>query len=120
MKMSLKIVLFLAVTALLIPAVLGADVKFKSEKSLSVDAQNIRLKALDMGWTVNKPVSFIAAGIIMGKDWLYPRSEIEIFLRETNGQLQIRAQVSTKDAGTANWHDVHAEKNKKAPDFCKL
>lgn len=90
-----------------------AEVTFRSTKNLAVDAQNIRLKALSMGWEVNKPLSFIAAAVILGKDLIYPRADVEIALRESGGQLQIRAQVSSQDAGTANWHNIHAEKKKK-------
>lgn len=91
----------------------SGEVKFKSCRVLAADAQTIRLKALEMGWTVNKPFSLVAASVIMGKVLIYPKSEVEVSLRESDGQLQIRAQALSKDAGTAYWHNIHAERVKK-------
>lgn len=105
------------VTVLFLTSGLHADVTFNSAKNLFIDAQVIRLKALGMGWKVNKPFSFVAAVVILGKDLVYPKAEVEISLREAGGQLQIRAQVVSEDAGKADWHNIHADKIKTSPPF---
>jgi hypothetical protein len=110
----LSILICLCVTLGVSSAFAGSspELKFRSSRNLAVDAQTIRVKALDMGWTVNKPYSFIAASVIIGKTWIYPKSEVEVSLRESDGQLQVRAQALSKDAGTAYWHNIYGDRLK--------
>jgi hypothetical protein len=111
----LAVMLMMSMTLAMSRAFAGpsSEVKFKSSRNLAVDAQTIRVKALDMGWTVNKPYSFIAASVIIGKTLVYPKSDVEVSLRESDGQLQVRAQALSKDAGTAYWHNIYGNRKKK-------
>jgi len=99
----------LAASALLAGPI-GAEQCFLSEQSLNVDAQNIRQKALAMGWGVGKTASFTAAGLVSGKATLYPKDPVEICLEEKEGKLRARVQSKSPDAGQADWHDLYAEK----------
>ena len=87
-----------------------ADTCFNSRKILNVDAQTIRLKALDMGWQVGKTASITAASLVMGKQTIYPKDNVEICIREDDDTLQIKVQSKSKDAGKAKWHKVIAKK----------
>jgi hypothetical protein len=51
----------------------SAEECFNSSKKLNDDAQTIRLKAMDMGWTVGKSASITPASIVR---WL-PRREAQ-------------------------------------------
>jgi hypothetical protein len=88
----------------------SADECFNSSKKLNDDAQTIRLKAMDMGWTVGKSASITAASIVKGKSEIYPKDNVEICLREEGVLLQIKVQSQSKDAGIAKWHKVIARK----------
>jgi hypothetical protein len=81
-----------------------------SSKKLNDDAQTIRLKAMDMGWTVGKSASVTAAGIVKEKTEIYPKDNVEICLRQEDETLQIRVQSKSRDAGTAKLHKIMAEK----------
>jgi hypothetical protein len=87
-----------------------ADTCFVAAKKLSEDAQDIRLKALDMGWVVGKTASFSAASIIESKASLYPKDEVEVCLRVEADKLQIKVQSKAKDAGQAEWHGLPGKK----------
>jgi hypothetical protein len=86
-----------------------ADTCFLAAKKMSEDAENIRLKALDMGWVVGKAVSFSAASVIGGKASLYPKDEVEVCLRVEGDKLQIKVRSKAKDAGQAEWHGLPGE-----------
>ncbi len=87
-----------------------AEECFVSTKSLNEDAQNLRLKALDMGWEVGKTASFTAAGLVTGKTTLYPKDPVDICLKAEDGKLLARVQSRSRDAGQAEWHDLYASK----------
>jgi hypothetical protein len=90
-----------------------ADTCFNSHKILNVDAQTIRLKALDMGWQVGKTASITAASLVMGKQAIYPKDNVEICLREEEHNLQVRVQSTSMDANQARWRDLMAKKTGK-------
>lgn len=94
----------------------AAEKCFFSSQKLTVDAQDIRLCALDMGWKVGKISSFVAAVIIEGKVKLYPEGAVEVCLRDLAGRLQIRAQSLSRDAGKAKWHTIMAKQRREG--FC--
>jgi len=101
----------LAVT--LLSGVVGpcwADTCFPAVKKFGEDAENIRLKALDMGWAVGKTASLSAASIIEGKASLYPKDDVEVCLRVEKEKLQIKAQAKARDAGQAEWHVLPGKK----------
>jgi hypothetical protein len=83
-------------------------------KKMTEDAQNIRLKALDMGWQVGKTTSLSAASLVSGKATLYPKDDVEICLKEEEGKLLARVQSKAKDAGQAEWHNIYGTKKEKA------
>ena len=87
-----------------------AEECFNSSKKLNDDAQTIRLKAMDMGWTVGKSASITAAGIVKGKTEIYPKDNVEICLRKEGETLLVKVQSKSRDAGQAKWHKVIAEK----------
>ena len=87
-----------------------ADTCFNYHKILNVDAQTIRQKALDMGWQVGKTASITAASLVMSKQAIYPKDNVEICLREEEGNLQIRVQSKSRDANQARWRDMIAKK----------
>jgi len=87
-----------------------ADTCFNSHKILNVDAQTIRLKAIDMGWQVGKTSSITAASLVMGKQAIYPKDNVEICLREEENNLQVRVQSKSRDANQARWRDLMAKK----------
>jgi hypothetical protein len=87
-----------------------ADECVVAVKKLSEDAQNIRLKALDMGWMVGKTASFSAASVVESKAKLYPKDEVDVCLRVEGEKLQIKVQSKARDAGQAEWHGLPAKK----------
>ncbi len=95
---------------LLTSAASAAEECFNSSKKLNDDAQTIRLKAMDMGWSVGKPASITAAGIVKGKAEIYPKDNGEICLRKEGETLQVKVQSKSKDAGQAKWRKVIAKK----------
>ena len=66
-----------------------------------------------MGWTVGKSASITAASIVKGKAEIYPKDNVEICLREEEGNLQVRAQSKSRDANEARWRDLMAKKTGK-------
>ena len=106
-SLVLKIV---AALIILTSGAVSAEECFNSSKKLNDDAQTIRLKAIDMGWTVGKSASITAAGIVKGKTEIYPKDNVEICLREDDETLQIKAQSKSRDAGKAKWHKTIAKK----------
>jgi hypothetical protein len=95
---------------LLTSAASFADECFNSSKKLNDDAQTIRLKAMDMGWSVGKSSSITTASVIKGKSEIYPKDSVEICLREEGVTLQIKIQSNSRDAGIAKWRKVIAKK----------
>jgi hypothetical protein len=95
---------------MVVAAPASAQQCFASEQSLNVDAQNIRQKALAIGWTVGKTASFTAAGLVSSKAAIYPKDPVEICLDEKEGKLLARVQSKSPDAGQAEWHDLYGEK----------
>lgn len=87
-----------------------ADECFTAVKKLTEDAQNIRLKALDMGWQVGKTTSLTAASLVGGKAKIYPKDDVEVCLKEEEGKLLARVQSKAKDAGQAEWHNLYGKK----------
>ncbi|MFZ0789813.1 MAG: hypothetical protein WAM94_09345 [Chromatiaceae bacterium] len=87
-----------------------AEQCFLSEQALNVDAQNIRQRALEMGWEVGKTASLTAAGLVSGKATIYPKDPIEICIKEEEDRLLARVQSKASDAGQADWHDLYASK----------
>ncbi len=92
------------------PLCWAADTCFIAAKKLTEDAQDIRLKALDMGWTVGKTASLSAASVIETKASVYPKDEVEVCLRVAGEKLQVKVQSKAKDAGQAEWHGLPATK----------
>ena len=90
-----------------------ANTCFNSHKILNVNAQTIRLRALDMGWQVGKTSSITAASLVMGKQAIYPKDNVEICLREEENHLQVRVQSKSRDANQARWRDLMAKKTGK-------
>jgi hypothetical protein len=90
---------------------LNSNETFFASKSLTENAQEIRLRAKKMGFIVNNPTSLTAAAIIQAKVELYPKGVVEVSLRITeNGKLDIKAQAKSEDAGKAEWHRIPAKK----------
>ena len=111
--MSRKVILILITAVSLISLTISrsfAEECFNSSKKLNADAQTIRLKAMDMNWTVGKSASITAAGIVKGKSEIYPKDNVEICLKEEGKALQIKVQSQSRDAGKAKWHKVIAKK----------
>ena len=99
-----------AALILLTSSAVSAEECFNSSKKLNDDAQTIRLKAMDMAWTIGKSASITAAGIVKGKAEIYPKDNVEICLRKEGETLQVKVQSKSRDAGQAKWHKVIAEK----------
>jgi hypothetical protein len=109
-KVSFYISTIGIIACLMNPTILSAEECFNSSGKLNEDAQTIRLKTRDMGWSVGKPSSLAAATIIEGKVKLYPKDNVEVCLREHGGDLQIKAQSKSEDAGKAKWHVIRSRK----------
>ena len=108
-----------AVLILFATSAFPAETCFNTAKSLNVDAQTIRLKALDMGWRVGKAASLAAASLVKGKRDIYPIDDVEICLREEGGRLQVRVQSKSRDANQARWRDLTAKNSGQARDVEK-
>jgi len=74
------------------------------------DAQTIRKSASNLGWSVGKLASIPAGIFIKGKAALYPQGIVEVCLRESSGDLQLKAQSSSSDAENAGWHTLPGKK----------
>lgn len=107
----LRVMVLVVSLGLVFPAA-AEEICFPSAKKTSHDAQTIRLKAKDMGWTVSKTSSLSLATIIKGKVELYPQAVVEICLREESKELQIRIQAQSEDAKKAKWRKVIAKREK--------
>jgi hypothetical protein len=108
--MRIRSSLLVAILLLGAAAPSWADVCFVAAKKLSEDAQNVRLKALDIGWIVGKTASFSAASVIESKVKLYPKDDVEVCLRVEGDKLQVKVQSKAKDAGQAEWHGLPGKK----------
>jgi hypothetical protein len=100
--------------ALLAIACMGAahaDECFKASGALGDDAQTIRQTAGGIGWTVGVPASLAAASVVKGKVALYPKGTVQVCLDgDRAGELSIKVQASSADAGAAEWHKVPAKR----------
>lgn len=83
---------------------------FDAKESTMEIAQQIRQQAKDMGWKVGKVKSISIAGIIKGKKTIYPDGNMEICLKEKDGDLQYIMNSSSKDAEKAEWHFLKSSK----------
>jgi len=113
MKITMVLLLFTSPT-------FPADTCFNSHRILNVDAQTIRLKALDMGWQVGKTASITAASLVMGKQAVYPKDNVEICLREEENNLQVRVKSKSGDANQARWRNLMAKQINQTPAAAKL
>lgn len=108
-----------AVLILFTTSAFPAETCFNTAKSLNVDAQTIRLKALDMGWRVGKAASLAAASLVKGKRDIYPVDNVEVCLREEEGRLQVRVQSKSRDASQARWRNMTAKNSSQTKNDVK-
>ena len=89
-----------------------ADTCFRAKGELGADAQEIRQRAAEMGWTVSTPASLTASGVVKSKAALYPKGTVDVCIKvDDKGKLALKAQANSSDAGKAEWHAVPAKKS---------
>lgn len=83
---------------------------FDCKNSTMEIAQQIRQEAKDMNWDIGKIKSISIAGIIKGKKVVFPDGDMEVCLKEKDGDLEYIMKSSSSDATRAKWHFLSSSK----------
>jgi hypothetical protein len=116
MKHASCLALSLTLVLLHTPGLAQADACFPAAGKVSLDAENIRHTALELGWEVGNAASYAAALFAEAKGKLKPADYVEICLRvepdkpKDTARLMARAQSKAPGAGAAKWHNLHAKR----------
>jgi len=83
---------------------------FEAKEGATQIGQQIRQEASSMGWKVGKLKSITVGGVVKGKRAIYPDGEIEVCLKEKDGDLHFIMKSTSDDAEQAEWHFLKSSK----------
>lgn len=83
---------------------------FEAKTSTFEIGQQIRQEAKNAGWDIGKMKSITVGGIIKTKHAIYPDGDMEVCLKEKDGDLYFIMKSTSDDAEKPEWHFLKSSK----------